>query len=65
MLNVNILILKEFYTNGKRGKIYNKLANLKRHAKDILKPDECSVDNSVALGKTNKHINNVNFAPCE
>ncbi|KAI8126856.1 hypothetical protein CVS40_3410 [Lucilia cuprina] len=31
------IICSEFYTNGKRGKIYNKLANHKRVAKDTFK----------------------------
>ncbi|XP_046810816.1 uncharacterized protein LOC111687876 [Lucilia cuprina] len=33
----------EFYTNGKRGKIYNKLANYKRFSKNALKVDEPEV----------------------
>ncbi|XP_065356917.1 uncharacterized protein LOC135952157 [Calliphora vicina] len=36
-----------FYTNGKRGKIYNKLANLKRMSKELFKQPESSPDENL------------------
>lgn len=47
-----MLYFQEYYTNGKRGKIYNKLSNNKRIAKSVLsKCDKKTLEESSVTGK--------------
>lgn len=52
ILQYTIVYLREYYTNGKRGKIYNKLSNNKRTAKTIMsKCDNKTLEENTVAGK--------------
>ncbi|XP_037812660.1 uncharacterized protein LOC119604245 [Lucilia sericata] len=45
-----------FYTNGKRGKIYNKLANLKRSSKELFKEQKSSEEGNFECEATENYV---------